>query len=57
MYAKDIMIINGRGERTARRIIAAIRKKYNKPGNAVISTDEFCHFTGLSEEKVSAYLQ
>lgn len=57
IYAKDIMTITGRCERTARRILAAIRKKYDKPANTFITTDEFCEFTGLTEKTVSAYLK
>jgi hypothetical protein len=56
IYAKDIMNITGRKERAARKLLAQIRKKYRKKKGEFISIDEFCEFTGLKEEKVSAFL-
>jgi hypothetical protein len=50
--AKDIQLVTGRVERTARRIIARIRKKYNKPRSTYITVDEFCEHTGLKKEDV-----
>lgn len=57
IYAKDIMTITGKCERTARRMIAAIKKKYNKSSHAFISIDDFCEFTGYKEESVAAFLK
>lgn len=57
IYAKDIMTITGKCERTARRIIAAIKKRTDKHANAFISIDDFCQFTGLKEENVVAFLK
>lgn len=56
IYAKDIMNITGRKERAARKLLAQIRKKYQKKNGEFISIDEFCEFTGLKEEKVAAFL-
>jgi hypothetical protein len=56
IYAKDIMNITGCSSRTARRKLAEIRKKFNKPKQAYISIEEFCAFTGLREERVAAFL-
>jgi hypothetical protein len=56
IYAKDIMNITGRKERAARKLLAQIRKKYQKKNGEFISIDEFCEFTGLKEEKVTAFL-
>ncbi|MGV3528105.1 MAG: hypothetical protein ACO1OO_04350 [Flavisolibacter sp.] len=56
IYAKDVMNITGRSERTAQKLLADIRKKLEKPPHAFISTEEFCRYTGLKEEKVSAFL-
>ena len=57
IYAKDIMNITGKCERTARRIIAAIKKRRDKHANAFITVDDFCQFTGLKEEFVAAFLK
>ena len=56
IYAKDIINITGKCERSARRIIAEIKRKYDKPAHAFITIDDFCLFTGLKEEHVLAYL-
>lgn len=56
IYAKDIMNITGRKERAARKLLARIRKKYNKKGGEFISIDEFCQFTGLKKESVREFL-
>ena len=50
------MNITGRKERAARKLLAKIKKKYNKKEGEFISIDEFCEFTGLKEEKVSVFL-
>jgi hypothetical protein len=57
LYAQDIMNITGRCKRTARRMIAAMRKKFNKPTRGFITIDDFCEFTGLTENYVVAYLR
>ena len=57
IYARDIMNITGRHERTAHKMLSAIRKKYNKPKGAFVTIDEFCQFTGLKEEKVQPFLR
>ena len=57
IYAKDIMNITGKCERTARRMIAAIRIKFDKPVRAWITVDDFCRFTGLKEENIYPMLK
>jgi hypothetical protein len=56
IYAKDIVNITGCSLRTAQRILALIRKKSNKDKHSFISVQEFCSFSGLSEDKVYAFL-
>lgn len=56
VYPKDVMNITGRSERTARKLLFRIRKKYNKEKNAFISLEEFCEFTGLKPNDVSKFL-
>ena len=50
--AKDIQVITGKGERTARRIISKIRTTYNKPVNGLVTLNEFCTYSGLKREDV-----
>jgi hypothetical protein len=57
IYAKDVMNITGRQERTARKLLAKIRRQQNKPPGAFVSIDEFCQHTGLKEEKVIHFLK
>ncbi|MCU7551808.1 hypothetical protein OCK74_21995 [Chitinophagaceae bacterium LB-8] len=56
IYAKDISNITGRKERTARKIIAQIRRKYNKKPGDLVTIYEFCEHTGLSEVRVRQFL-
>jgi hypothetical protein len=56
IYAKDITNITGRKERTARKLIAQIRRKYNKKPGDLITVYESCEHTGLKEEKVRQFL-
>ena len=56
IYAKDIMNITGRKERAARKMLAQIKKAYNKKKGDFISISEFCEFTSLKEENVTKFL-
>jgi hypothetical protein len=56
IYAKDISNITGKKERTSRKIIADIRRKYNKKPGDFITVYEFCEHTGLNEERVRQFL-
>jgi hypothetical protein len=57
LYTKDIIIITGKSESSARRMMAEIRKKYHKEKGALVSVDDFCGYTGLQEEKVRELLR
>jgi hypothetical protein len=56
IYAKDVMNITGRKERAARKLLARIRKKYQKGKGEFISVDEFCEYTSLRRDSVSEFL-
>jgi hypothetical protein len=56
IYTKDIKNITGRKETAARNLIAKIRKKYNKEAGSFITVFEFCEYTGLKPENVTAFL-
>lgn len=57
VYAKDIMNITGRKERTANKLLCAIRAHYKKPPGSFVSIQEFCRYTGLAEEAVAPFLK
>jgi hypothetical protein len=50
--AKDIQLITGKCERTARRIIATIKTLHNKHKARYVSLKEFCDYSGLDAEEV-----
>ncbi|WP_197429063.1 hypothetical protein [Phnomibacter ginsenosidimutans] len=56
IYAKDIQLITGKKERSARRLLEAVRRHYGKRRNALVTVREFCMYTGLAEEDVRGVL-
>ncbi|MBV7530475.1 hypothetical protein [Chitinophaga sp. sic0106] len=56
IYAKDVMNITGRSERTARKILQQIRQASGKKKGDMITIGEFCRFTGLEETIVTKFL-
>lgn len=52
VYAKDIEKITGRSGRSARKMMADIRRKLGKEKHQLLSLGEFCQYTGLPEEEV-----
>lgn len=52
IYAKDVQRIIGKTDRTARKLMKAIRKKLGKEKHHMISVGEFCDYTGLPEAEV-----
>lgn len=56
VYTKDVVNITGRRERTARKLLARIRKACGKQKGHFISVEEFCSFTGLKPEHVTPFL-
>ncbi len=57
IYAKDIQNITGRRERSARKMLAQIRKKLNKQKGEFITAEEFCNYSGFKMEQVNAFLK
>ena len=53
MCTKDIMNITGKGNRTARKIGTAIKRKNNTP---YVTVETFCRYMGLDEKKILASL-
>jgi predicted RNA-binding protein YlqC (UPF0109 family) len=56
IYRKDVERILGKSDRTARKVLAAIRKKLGKQKHQPVSIKEFCQYMNLSEEEVLPYL-
>lgn len=51
------MNITGRKERAARKLLAQIRKKYNKKKEQFVTVREFSDFTGIDLEIISSFLK
>jgi hypothetical protein len=52
IYTKDVQRIIGKSDRTARKLMNAIRKKLGKEKNQMITLGQFCDHTRLPEEEV-----
>lgn len=52
IYCKDVQLITGRSERTAFRLIRAIKKSFNKTRHQCLSVAEFCKYMGLDPKDV-----
>lgn len=52
IYPKDVMFLTGKSYSSAVRLLAAIRKAYQKPPNALVSVLEFCTYTNLEESEL-----
>ena len=57
LHTKDVQLIIGKSERTARKLMKAIRKHFGKSKNQMISLGEFCEYTGLPESEVLRRLE
>ena len=57
IYSKDIQNITGRSQRTARKMMSVLRKKYKKNKGDFITIDEFCQHTGIKKEQVNIFLK
>ncbi|HEU4573769.1 MAG TPA: hypothetical protein VFS36_02105 [Chitinophagaceae bacterium] len=57
IYAKDVMNITGRSERTARKILQQIRQASGKKKGSMVTVADFCRFTGIDQEMVTAFLR
>ena len=57
IYPKDIQILTGKSERSARKIIAKLRLIHSKVKHQVITIKEFCNYIGMEEEEVKKILK
>lgn len=56
IYPKDVMNITGRRERTARKLLSQIRKKFKKEKGSFVTIEEFCLFTGINPDLIAKFL-
>jgi len=52
IYNKDVQLITGKKERTARKLMNEIREKLGKEEGQMITLGEFCDHTGIPEDEV-----
>jgi len=57
IFAKDVMNITGRKERTARDLLQRIRENNGKASKQFVTVSEFCKYTGLPEDDVKPFLR
>lgn len=57
IYTKDVMLITGKSQATALRLLRSIRKAYRKSNDALVTYTEFCDFTNLDEDEVVKFLK
>jgi hypothetical protein len=56
IYPKDVQNITGRKEKTARRMLNKIKSKLGKSKEEFITVQEFCKFTGITEDEVARFM-
>jgi len=56
IYPKDIEHITGKSGRSARRVMAAIRRTLGKEKHQYLSVHEFCKYTNPPEAEVLKHL-
>lgn len=56
IYPKDVQNITGRKEKTARRLLNKIKNKLGKPKEGFVTVQEFCEYTGITEEEVARFM-
>lgn len=57
IYPKDVQIVTGKSERWGREVIKRIKSYFAKEPHQFVSIEEFCQYTGLSEQSVKEKLR
>lgn len=57
IYPKDIVIITGKSERYARKLLHELKQELGKKPNQFITIKEFSEFAGLNEEEINEIIQ
>ena len=56
IYPKDVQLLTGKSERSARKIIARLKIIHSKNKHQLVSVKEFCDYIGLEEMEVKKLL-
>lgn len=51
IYTKDIEVLTGRTDRYARKVMRAVRLRYNKQKHQLVSLGELCAYLSIPEEE------
>jgi hypothetical protein len=57
IYVKDIMNITGRKLRSSYSLMSKIRKQNGKGRGEFITVDEFCAYTGFTQQQIKPFLE
>ena len=57
IHSKDVALLTGISQRSARRTLYQVRKHFNKPARSLVSIEEFCGFTKMNKKEVSEFLE
>lgn len=57
IYPKDIMIVTGKSERYARKLLNRIKERMGKKPHQFLTVKEFSIFSGLDEEEINRIIQ
>ena len=50
VYTQDVVLVTGRSERYAQRLLKEIRMSLNKEKDQFITKKEFCDYTGIDPD-------
>jgi hypothetical protein len=56
IYTKDVQRIYGKSDRSARALLARIRKHLNKQRHQPITVSEFCTYLNVSPDEVISHI-
>ncbi len=56
IYPKDVQILTGKSERSARKIIARLKLIHSKEKHQLVTIKELCDYLGLEEMEVRKLL-
>lgn len=57
IHARDVVVITGLSDRSARRLIQQIKTAYGKEDHTFVTITEFCNFGGFPEDEVRGLIE
>ena len=57
IYPKDIQRITGKSYRYSSRMINEIKKELNREKEQFVTIEEFCNYTGISQDLVESFIK